>query len=141
LRSLSGIWRTRYIYESSRQDGLFEDEYLVVLKQGRHGIRGKSLKRAEGSNLSLDLDVDHSVLTGTWTEFTPDQQRAYHGTCQLLLNAPGNVLDGKWMGCRSDGMIEVGPWQWHRLDTSTGRRSKRRYLAEVELAWHRPSEG
>jgi hypothetical protein len=127
--SLSGIWHTRYTYESSNREGTLEDEYLIVLKQGRSGIRGKSLKRAEGSSLSLDLALDHSVLSGTWAEYTPAQQRTYHGTCQLILNAPGDVLEGKWLGFRSDDLVEVGPWHWRRLDRSIGRRERKRYIS------------
>jgi hypothetical protein len=137
-RSLSGIWHTRYTYESSSKAGPLEDEYLIVLKQGRNGIRGRSLKRPEGSHLSLDLALDHSVVSGMWSEYTPDQQRTYHGACQMILNAPGDVLDGKWMGFRSDDLIEVGPWHWHRLDRDTGRRARKRYANQVELAWHKP---
>lgn len=140
-RTLSGIWHTRYTYESSRQAGRFEDEYLVVLRQGRNGVRGRSLKRPEGSELNLDLKVDHSVVSGTWDEYTPGQRRMYHGTSQLVLNAPGDHLEGKWLGFRSDDLIGVGPWQWQRLDNRTGRKARKRYRERHVLAWHRPVEG
>lgn len=138
--TLNGIWKSRFAYESSQSAGELEDEYLIVLRQGRHGITGYSLDREEGSRLTLELKLERAVLTGTWQEYTPEGDRAYHGTCQLLLSPTGNELIGKWMGFRRDNAIGVGPWDWERIDTRTGRSTRRAHEHEPGLAWHRPVE-
>jgi hypothetical protein len=139
-KALNGIWDASYIYESSESAGKLEDQYLIVLKQGRSGVTGRSLERPEGSKLRLDLRLERSMVTGTWRELTPKSQRAYHGTCQLLLSSTGDTLKGKWMGFRRDDTIGDGPWTWRRLDTRRGWRARRRYKNRPGLAWHRPVE-
>jgi len=137
-RTLNGVWEAGYIYESSVREGKLEDQYLIVLKQGSGGIAGRSLERPEGSKLTLELELERSIVTGTWRELTPKSQRAYHGTCQLLLNSTGDRLHGKWMGFRRDDQIGDGPWTWRRLDTKTSWWVTRRYKNRPGLAWHRP---
>lgn len=137
-RALNGIWKARYTYESSVTQGRLEDEYLIVLKQGRGGVTGRSIKRPEGSKLTLELELERSMATGTWQELTPESQRAYHGACQLRLNSTGDRLEGRWLGFRRDDMIEDGPWTWQRLDKRTSWRTRRRYENQPGLAWHAP---
>jgi hypothetical protein len=137
-RVLDGIWIARYTYKSSQDQRLLEDEYLVVLKQGRGGVIGRSIERREESRLHLDLKLDRSIVTGTWRELTPKSQRAYHGTCQLVLSSTGDALNGRWMGFRRNDTIGDGPWIWRRLDTDRSRRVRKRYKNRPGLAWHTP---
>ena len=117
----------------------FEDEYLIVLKQGRWRVRGRSLKRPEESQLRLELTLERAVLTGIWSEHTPSSGRAYHGACQLVLNSTRDTLEGRWLGYDRNDEVGEGPWRWDRVDTQTNRKAKRRF-EHVPLAFHRPLE-
>jgi hypothetical protein len=134
-KTLNGIWRSRFTYWSSGSPVELEDEYLVVLKQDRHSVTGRSLSRKEGSRLTLDLELDRSALTGIWREYTPDRKRSYLGSCQLLINLTADRLDGKWMGFRQDGTIGDGPWEWRRIDNRVSRRAQRTHRDTPGLAW------
>src|SRR5262249_41780930 len=67
---LDGIWHSRYIYYNSRLEKEAEGEHYVVLRQQGSCLSGQSLLHSMDSKLRLDLSVDGSIATGTWTEQT-----------------------------------------------------------------------
>lgn len=140
-RSLSGIWRGRYEYPSSESESILVDEYFIVLRDHRGGVSGKSLPRPEGSILTLALELEGAVVTGTWRESTASSQRTYHGTCQLMLNSTGDALEGEWTGYSRKNTIQHGPWKLQRVAHGVGRKNRRPYENRDDLAWHQPTNG
>lgn len=137
-RTVDGIWRSRYVYSSSEvPDTDLVDEHLLVLKTHRGGIRAASLESEKGSNLTVELDIEGSVATGSWRELTPQRQRAYHGACQLVLNHTGDELTGVWTGFSRTGTVGTGEWTMRRLSDSTSRKSRRKLEKSEELAWRK----
>lgn len=137
-RSLSGIWHGRYEYPSSASESVLVDEYFIVFRDHRGGVSGRSLPRPEGSILTLALELEGAVVTGTWRELTASSQRTYHGTCQLMLNSTGDALEGEWTGYSRSNAIQHGPWNLQRVEHRTRRKDRRRYEDRGDLAWHRP---
>jgi hypothetical protein len=139
-KSLSGIWHGRYKYPSSESESILVDEYFIVLRDHRGGVSGKSLPRPEGSILTLALELEGAVVTGTWRESTVSSQRTYHGTCQLMLNSTGDALEGEWTGYSRDNTIQHGPWKLQRVAHGVGRKDRHPYETRGDLAWHQPTD-
>ncbi|MEV0275288.1 helix-turn-helix transcriptional regulator [Streptomyces sp. NPDC050610] len=136
-----GVWLSRYEFYSSGRDVLFEGKHYVVLLQHGKRLTGRSLRGASSnpdSPLSLDLTVEQSVVTGTWTEQTAGdgyyQGAAYHGALQMLVEPTGRRMAGKWVGFGKDFDINTGPWELRFLEASTSKAVMERYSVPPELA-------
>lgn len=140
-RSLSGIWHGRYEYPSSASQSILVDEYFIVFRDHRGGVSGRSLRRPEGSTLTLALELEGAVVTGTWRESTASSQRTYHGTCQLMLNSTGDALEGEWTGYSRNDTIQHGPWKLHRVARGVRRKDRQPFEDRGDLAWHQPTDG
>jgi len=81
---MSGIWSSRYLYYSNGRDEQFEGQHYLVLRQDGQRIRGQSLPHSMDSLLRVNLSLEGSVATGTWTERTSPagyyQGATYHAT-------------------------------------------------------------
>jgi hypothetical protein len=120
----SGVWLSRYEYESSSRGAtLTGSHYVVVIQQGDR-LTVRSLPGA-GSELTMDLTVDGVVVTGTWVEQTAAESyyrgARYHGAIQLLVEPTGHRMKGKWVGFGSDLTMNTGPWELVLEDRSTGK--------------------
>ncbi|MDQ3901639.1 MAG: hypothetical protein M3319_14780, partial [Actinomycetota bacterium] len=67
---LTGIWRSRYSYFSSRRGQEFDSIHYVMFRQSGQQVTAESLPHPTGSKFSLSLTVDGVILTGTWVEHT-----------------------------------------------------------------------
>lgn len=128
---LAGIWRSRYVYYSSGRKTEFEGEHYVVLRRQRGRLVGQSLPHSRDSRLSLDLSVDGSVATGTWSERTSPtgyyKGAVYHGTIQLLVDPMSRSMSGKWLGFGKNFKVNSGEWELTWTEGSTSKRAMREY--------------
>lgn len=121
----SGVWLSRYEYFSSGRSDTFTGLHHVVVIQHGDQLTVRSLPGSADSLLTMDLTVDGSVVTGTWTEQTASQGyyrgARYHGAIQLLAEPTGRRLAGKWVGFGKEMDINTGPWELVFQDASTSK--------------------
>lgn len=124
----SGVWRSKYEYFSSGRDSSFVAMHYVVLLQHADRLTVRSLPNASTnphSPLTMDLTVDGSVITGTWTEQTATdgyyRGARYHGAIQMLVEPTGTRMVGKWVGFGKGMEINSGPWELALQDASTNK--------------------
>jgi hypothetical protein len=128
---LSGIWDSRYAYYSDSRDRQLEGRHYLVFRQDGYRVRGQSLPHSAGSLLRLNLSVEGSVATGTWTERTAPagyyQGATYHGTLQLLLDPSGRRMAGIWIGFGKDFKVNSGQWELTWAQAATTKTAQRGY--------------
>jgi transcriptional regulator with XRE-family HTH domain len=111
--SLSGIWLSDYEYRSSGRDETFHGRHYVMLLQRGARIMVRSLPASE-SRLSMDLNANGQVVTGTWTEQTKAdgyyRGAVYTGALQLLQDEDGRRLTGAWVGFGKENDVNTGTW-------------------------------
>jgi len=112
---LSGIWLSRYEYESSGRSGqVFAGQHYVRVFHTGNAISVQSLPRTAAGSLIMDLTQNGAVLTATWSERTNPggyyQGSVYHGGIQLLADPSGRRMTGKWVGFGREWDVNVGPW-------------------------------
>ncbi|MFE5243181.1 MULTISPECIES: transcriptional regulator [unclassified Streptomyces] len=121
----SGVWLSRYEYFSSGRDAAFVGQHYVVLLQHGNRLTARSLPGASDSPLTMDLEIDGHVVTGTWTEETANEGyyrgARYHGAIQLLIEPTGRRMTGKWVGFGKEFDVNTGPWQLVFQDASTNK--------------------
>ncbi|MCP2318461.1 hypothetical protein APR12_003816 [Nocardia amikacinitolerans] len=127
----SGIWLSRYEYFSSGRGETFTGSHYVVVLQHGNRLTARSLPESAETHMAVDLEVDGTVVTGTWTERTaPDgyyRGARYHGAIQLLVEPTGRRMAGKWVGFGKDFDINTGPWELVLRDDSTAKSAIERY--------------
>lgn len=132
---LSGIWHSRYSFPSSGRAAQVEGEHYVVIKERDGRLTGQSLPHSRDSRLHLDLIIDGSVITGTWSEQTAPtgyyKGATYHGALQVLLDPRGRTMTGKWLGFDKEFRINAGDWSLTWVDGSTSPRAMREYHLKV----------
>jgi DNA-binding XRE family transcriptional regulator len=115
----SGIWRSTYEYYSSSRAEHFTGLHHVVLEQDGGHASVRSLPNSANSTMSMTLSVAGNVLTGQWVEDTDKtgyyRGAQYVGAIQMLVDATGSRIAGKWLGFGKDNAINSGPWVLDRL--------------------------
>jgi hypothetical protein len=115
--SYPGIWLSTYEYFSSGRGATFISKHHVVLERHGDRVHVRNLPRGGDSSITMDLTVDGMALTGTWAEETAVdgyyRGKRYHGAIQLIADASGSRLAGKWLGHGKDNEVNTGLW---RLD-------------------------
>ncbi|MFJ4769864.1 helix-turn-helix domain-containing protein [Streptomyces uncialis] len=133
----SGVWLSRYEYFSSGRDGKFTGLHHVVVLQHGNRLTVRSLPGSSDSPLTMDLELDGAVVTGTWTEQTAREGyysgARYHGAVQLLVEPTGRRIAGKWVGFGKDFDVNTGPWELVFQDTSTNKATLDRYNRRPEV--------
>ena len=128
---LSGIWHSRYSYTSSGRGKRLEGEHYVVLHQTGDHLLGKSLPSSNGSRLQLDLTVNGSVATGTWSERTSPsgyyRGSVYHGGLQLVLDPMRKTMRGKWVGFDREFRVDSDTWEMNWISHDTGKEAHRQF--------------
>lgn len=128
---LTGIWLSRYEYESSSRGRTYTSQhYVLVLQRGR-GLMIRSLPEQE-STLSLELTVNGRMVKGTWTEVTSEggyyQGAVYDGAIQMEIGPAEDRMVGKWLGFgRNPGEINDGPWMFTRVATDFDRETRQQW--------------
>jgi DNA-binding transcriptional regulator YiaG len=134
--AFSGVWLSRYEYFSSGRDAAFTGLHYVVLLQHGNRLSVRSLPRSANSSLTMDLELDGHVVTGTWTEQTASEGyyrgARYHGAIQLLVEPTGRRMSGKWVGFGKEFDINTGPWDLIFQDASTARHTLDAYNRRPE---------
>ncbi|MDW5326275.1 XRE family transcriptional regulator [Plantactinospora sp. KLBMP9567] len=130
-RNYSGIWLSRYEYFSSGRDEAFVGQHHVVVLQHGDRLTVRSLPNTAEGSLTIDMTIDGSVVTGTWTEQTDPsgyyRGGRYHGAIQMLVEPTGRRMTGKWVGFGKDMDINTGPWELVFRDASTSKATMDRY--------------
>jgi hypothetical protein len=128
---LSGVWHSKYVYHSSGRNRDFEGEHYLALRQQGMRLLGQSLPHTIDSRLKLDLSVEGSVATGTWTERTSPtgyyKGAVYHGALQLVVDPMGRRMQGRWLGFGRDFQVNTGGWALTWVDGSLSRSTLRQY--------------
>jgi transcriptional regulator with XRE-family HTH domain len=148
---LTGIWLSRYEYESSGRSETFTDQHYVRIMHTGNAIAVQSLPGTAPGSLIMDFTQNGAVLTGTWTERTNPggyyQGGVYHGAIQVLLEPSGRRMAGKWVGFGRDWDVNVGPWSLALVTHDTSPETIERYNRPVEdtsetgLPPKRPAQG
>lgn len=132
--TLSGVWLSDYEYRSSGRDQVFHGKHYVMLLQRGARLMVRSLP-ASKSQLSMDLNVNGHVVTGTWAEETEAdgyyRGAVYTGALQLLQES-GERLNGAWVGFGKEAEINTGAWALTLVDEHVD--------AEAVERWNRPAE-
>ncbi|MFB8215005.1 XRE family transcriptional regulator [Streptomyces anulatus] len=135
-RNHSGLWLSRYEYFSSGRDSAFVGQHYVVLLQHGNRLTARSLPGSSDSPLTMDLEIDGHVATGTWTEQTATdgyyRGARYHGAIQLLVEPTGRRMTGKWVGFGKEFDVNTGPWQLVFQDASTNKSTLAAYNKRPE---------
>ncbi|MDI9886809.1 XRE family transcriptional regulator [Streptomyces sp. HNM0645] len=130
-RNYSGVWLSRYEYFSSGRDSSYSGRHYVVVLQHGNRLTVRSLPGSSDSPLTMDLEVDGHVATGTWTEQTATdgyyRGARYHGAIQLLVEPTGRRMTGKWVGFGKEFDVNTGPWELVFQDASTNKATLETY--------------
>lgn len=132
----SGVWLSRYEYFSSSRDNTFASLHFVVVVQHGNRLTARSLPGSAESSLTLDLEADRNVVTGTWTEATAAEGyyagARYHGAIQMLVEPTGRRMSGKWVGFGKEFDVNTGPWELVFQDASTTKATLETYNQRPE---------
>lgn len=132
----SGIWLSDYEYRSSGRDETFHGRHYVMLLQRGGRLMVRSLP-ASSSLLSMDLDVNGKVITGTWAEQTDPtgyyRGAVYTGAIQFVEDVADH-LGGKWVGFGKESEVNVGAWSLTRVDEHVDPEAVEQWNREPEAA-------
>ncbi|MFI9077296.1 XRE family transcriptional regulator [Streptomyces sioyaensis] len=128
---LSGVWLSRYEYFSSGRGATHTESHFVVILQHGPRLAVRSLAGSSDSPLTMDLELDGAVVTGSWTEQTSSEGyyagARYHGAIQMLVEPTGRRIAGKWVGFGKDFDVNTGPWELIFKDASTSKATMAKY--------------
>lgn len=129
--NFSGVWLSRYEYPSSSRGDTFVGQHFVLVLQHGDRLTVRSLPDSADGELTMDLTVDGSVVTGTWVEVTATagyyRGARYHGAVQMMADPTGRRIAGQWVGFGRDGEINTGPWVLEFRDASTSMKVLEEY--------------
>jgi len=133
---LTGIWRSRYEYESSSRSSMLNSAHYVMVLQHGARLSVRSLPSTATGRVLMDLTVNGAVITGTWTEETDPggyyRGSTYHGAIQMLLDPTGHRMAGKWVGFGRDFDLNTGPWSLELVTADTSPEAQAGYNRPVE---------
>jgi transcriptional regulator with XRE-family HTH domain len=133
---LSGVWRSRYEYESSSRGGWFYSQHYGVLLHRGIFLQFRSLPGTADGRVVMDMDINGAAVTGKWTEQTDQegyyQGSLYHGAIQMLVDPTWHRMTGKWVGFGRDYDVNVGPWMLVREAADTSPAALQRYDRPVD---------
>jgi hypothetical protein len=121
---LAGRWISTYRYPSTSRGTELAGTHTVDLRCENGRLIGRSVPHESGSVLDLDLTVNGSIASGTWTERTSPtghyRAATYHGLLQLVVDPTGRQMTGRWLGVGKRFDVKSGEWNlvWEaHLDT------------------------
>lgn len=141
----SGVWLSVYEYYSSGRNGTFEGRHHVVLLHYGTRLTVNSLSAnqadpestAPGSVLTMALNVDRNVVTGTWREDTDPagyyRGASYYGAIQMLVEPTGQRMVGKWLGFGREFAVNSGPWELRKLSDSVSKTTLDRFSRRSDV--------
>ena len=132
----SGVWLSRYEFFSSGRNETYTGLHYVVVLQHGNRLTVRSLPGSSDSPLTMDLELDGAVVTGTWAEQTASDGyyngARYHGAIQMLIEPTGRRIAGKWLGYGKDFEINSGPWELIFQAASTSKATLDQYNRRPE---------
>ena len=115
---LTGRWISRYRYRSASRNEVFTDTHLVDLGVDAGQLVGRSLPHPSGSELTLALTAEGSVVSGIWAERTSPtghyRGATFRGLLQLVVAPTGHTMSGMWLGVNKRDMVNAGEWWLER---------------------------
>jgi hypothetical protein len=119
IPSLQGQWESTYFYTSRQSKNELVGRHRVEFSRKGNTLVGKSLAGDSDSQLGLVLEIDGSVLRGTWTEQTSSRGeykgQSFKGSVELVLDDDLAAATGLWLGANRDHTsIKSGRWELKR---------------------------
>jgi hypothetical protein len=115
VSALAGRWTSTYRYHSTSRDAELEGTHIVELRCENGRLTGRSLPHPERSVLDLDLTVNGTIASGTWTERTSPtghyRAATYHGLIQLVVDPTGRQMTSRWLGVGKRFEVKSGEWR------------------------------
>jgi hypothetical protein len=112
---LAGRWISTYQYSSTSRASEFDGTHTVDLRCENARLIGRSIPDESGSVLDLDLTVNGTIASGTWTERTSPtghyRAATYHGLLQLVIDPTGRQMTGRWLGVGKRFDVKSGGWK------------------------------
>lgn len=116
----SGLWKSSYVFKSSTRAGEFEKVHYVKMHLKGNQLVVESLPDQDDAYMIARFSLDGRVATGSWQEHMAKHDyyegKVYHGAAQLVLDADGNALRGKWVGFGENMVVNTGKWEIVRTD-------------------------
>ncbi len=104
--NLGGVWTsTRY---SRPRAGKIEAIDLVGFKPVDGLIMAESLPNDEGSELTMELELDEDILAGEWRRRTPAEELT--GRLFLKMSPDFTEAKGVWVGKNPTAELKMGGW-------------------------------
>ncbi|MDN5855618.1 MAG: hypothetical protein L0K86_22820, partial [Actinomycetia bacterium] len=121
---LIGVWSSTYTYDSTSRGRSFTGNHVIELRQHDSRLLGQSEPHPTGSILDLDLAVEGSLATGTWTEQTSPsghyRAATFQGVLHLVGHPTGHTMRGRWLGVSRQYTIKSGEWRLDRQPVNAG---------------------
>jgi hypothetical protein len=128
---LSGIWHSHYAYTSTGRGRDFVGEHYLAMRHKGDRFLGESVPASNGSRLRLDLVLNGSIATGTWSERTSPtgyyRGSVYHGAMQLVIDPMGKTMKGKWIGFDRESFVQSDNWELNWVEEERSRSTRRDY--------------
>ncbi len=123
-RALVGAWASTYRYPSTSRGAELDGHHTVELRASGGRLVGHSIPQESGSTLDLDLSVEGTLVTGSWTERTSPvghyRAATYRGVLHLVVDPTGRSMTGRWLGVGKRYEIKSGEWRLEWLGQSPG---------------------
>jgi hypothetical protein len=127
-RGIKGLWIAEYDYLDENDEARHITQLLEFRQFGKY-VFAKSLTRDDHSQW-LRAKLENSIyLTGTWSNML--EGTTYHGAFQVLVNAKGTILEGKWLGFDSKQRIQHGNWKFSLISHDCGRQEREGAIVRV----------
>ncbi|MHA6623782.1 hypothetical protein ACU61A_00100 [Pseudonocardia sichuanensis] len=112
--ALAGRWTSIYRYSSRSRKQELDGTHTVDLRCEDGRLVGRSRPDGSGSVLDLELTVNGSIASGTWTERTSPtghyRAATYHGLLHLVIDPTGRQMTGRWLGVGKRFDVKSGEW-------------------------------
>ena len=111
-RNLTGYWRLEY--EFTLKGARKREIQIIEIRSVFGAVTGRTVFSQFHSYEVRGRLRQEFYFTGTWHSVLPGQ--AYHGSFQLILQADGSALTGKWLGFSEKlRVVNHGVWTWTRM--------------------------
>lgn len=107
VRRIEGHWESVYWYLDDQGQKREHHDAIHLIQRGVYVV-GKNEGPTDHRYQMEGIFRDQAVLSGTWKSQRPDS--TYHGTFQVVVNADGRKMKGKWLGLANNGSIRDGEW-------------------------------
>ncbi|TDP96591.1 hypothetical protein [Labedaea rhizosphaerae] len=101
------------------------------MRQSGSRLLAESVPADNGSVLALDLTVNGTVATGTWSERTATdgyyRGAVYHGAIQLVIDPMGKAMSGKWIGFDRQFNVNSDVWELRWVEKANSMNTIRGY--------------